>query len=79
MRTTVDLPPDLHRAALALARDRRQSLSRTVAELMRLGLQAPGTDEGGAGELRYRNGFPTLTGGSGQPITAEDVRGLDDE
>jgi hypothetical protein len=79
MRTTVDLPPDLHRAALALARDRRQSLSRTIAELMRLGLRGQVENDEVTGELRYRNGFPTLTGGTGQPITAEDVRGLDDE
>jgi hypothetical protein len=79
MRTTVELPPELHRAALALARDRGQSLSRTIAELMRLGLQAPGASDQQASEVRYRNGFPTLVGGTGEPITAEDVRGLDDE
>jgi hypothetical protein len=79
MRTTVDLPPDLHRAAVALARDRHQSLSRTIADLLRRGLHAPGGPDVGPSELRYRNGFPTLTGGTGQTITSEDVRSLDDE
>ncbi|HEX9032823.1 MAG TPA: hypothetical protein VF834_13360, partial [Streptosporangiaceae bacterium] len=38
MRTTIDLPEDLHRQAVAIARDTSQSLSQTVAELMRRGL-----------------------------------------
>jgi len=42
MRTTINLPDDLHRAAQALAHDRHQSLSRTVEELMRRGLRACG-------------------------------------
>lgn len=74
VRTTIDLPSDLHTVALSLARDRHQSLSRTVADLMRRGL------EGGApsGRTGSRNGLPTVRLGTG-PITAEDVRRLDDE
>lgn len=41
MRTTVDLPDDLHQVVLQKARDDRTSLSRTVAELVRAGLQPP--------------------------------------
>ena len=82
MRTTINLPDDLHRAAQALAHDRHQSLSRTVEELMRRGLRA--CDSGGAGGqasngIEYRDGFPTLASPSGRVITAEDVRRLEDE
>ncbi|WP_252365130.1 hypothetical protein [Saccharomonospora piscinae] len=35
MRTTIDLPDDLHRLAQSLARDTSRSLSDIVAELMR--------------------------------------------
>jgi hypothetical protein len=38
MRTTADLPADLHRAATLHARDRHQSLSRTVSDLLRAAL-----------------------------------------
>jgi Arc/MetJ family transcription regulator len=44
MRTTIDLPDDLHRAAMLIARDRHQSLSRTVANLMRSALVGDGHD-----------------------------------
>jgi hypothetical protein len=35
MRTTIDLPDDLHRQAMSIARDTSRSLSETVADLMR--------------------------------------------
>lgn len=35
MRTTIDLPDDLYRTAVSIARDRQQTLSRTVADLLR--------------------------------------------
>jgi hypothetical protein len=38
MRTTIDLPDDLHRQAMSIARDTPRSLSETVAALMRRGL-----------------------------------------
>ena len=41
MRTTVDLPEDLHRIVTSLATHTRRSLSQTAADLMRLGLAAP--------------------------------------
>src|SRR3546814_13033010 len=40
MRTTIDLPDDLHRAAAAIAQHSGHSLSRTVADLIRRGLNA---------------------------------------
>jgi hypothetical protein len=38
MRTTIDLPDDLHRQAKAIARDRSWTLSQTVTWLVRRGL-----------------------------------------
>ena len=40
MRTTVDLPDNLHRIALGLARHTGRSLSQAVAELIQRGLDA---------------------------------------
>ena len=75
MRTTIDLPDDLHRIAMSLARDTGQTLSQTVAALLRRALtwSEPAT--------RYtdpRTDFPVLRLG-GAPITVDDVRALDDE
>ncbi len=74
MRTTVDLPADLHHIARAIAADEGRSLSSVVSDLMRRGL-SPSADP--AGELPTRNGIPQLR--LYRRITTEDVRGLDDE
>jgi hypothetical protein len=73
MRTTIDLPDDLHDLARQLAHENNQSMSEVVVALARAGLRssAPAT-------------LPTSTRGLpvvrvGRPITAEDVRSLDDE
>jgi len=74
MRTTIDLPDDLHRQAMSIARDTSRSLSETVADLMRRGLvQAPG------GEISRSavTGLPLVRLGS--TITTDQVRSLDDE
>jgi hypothetical protein len=46
VRTTIDLPDDLHRHAQAIARDTRRALSETVTDLVRMALlvSAPPTD-----------------------------------
>ncbi|HEX6472957.1 MAG TPA: hypothetical protein VF069_27960 [Streptosporangiaceae bacterium] len=74
MRTTIDLPEDLHRRALAIARDTSRTLSETVADLMRRGL-----GHGGSAEVSRssRTGLPVIHLGS--VITTEDVRALEDE
>ncbi|HLI39162.1 MAG TPA: hypothetical protein VKV80_17760 [Streptosporangiaceae bacterium] len=74
MRTTVDLPADLHAQVVAIARDTHRTLSETVAYLMRRGL-----GEGGAGELTHSaaTGLPVVH--LGKVITTEDVRALEDE
>jgi hypothetical protein len=74
VRTTIDLPDDLHQIAMSIARDKAQTLSETVAELMRAGL-------GGRPQIRRYispvTGLPVIH--TGIPITTEDVRALDDE
>lgn len=81
MRTTIDLPEDLHRIAVGLARHTGRSLGQTVAELMRRGLEAPVAGRLGEARAAYtldsRTGLPTVR--SRRPLTADDVRALDDE
>ncbi len=78
MRTTVDLPEDLHRIVTSLATHTRRSLSQTAADLMRLGLAAP-TRAGKASAVRVnsKTGLPVLHGS--RAITPEDVKALEDE
>ena len=75
MRTTIDLPDDLHRIAMSLARDTGQTLSQAVATLLRQALARPEPVEG---YTDPHTGFPVMRLG-GAPITVEDVRALDDE
>jgi hypothetical protein len=74
MRTTVDIPDDLHAQAVAIARDTHQTLSQTVTALMQRGLSS-----GGAGEVRIsdRTGLPVVH--LGKTTTTEDVRRLEDD
>ncbi|MGH9118909.1 MAG: antitoxin [Acidimicrobiales bacterium] len=74
MRTTIDLPDDLHRLMTAIANDRRQSLSQTVAEVLRRTLQS---DARPSVELDPATNLPLVR--LGRPITSEDVRSLEDE
>jgi predicted transcriptional regulator len=74
MRTTIDLPDDLHKQALALARDTSRSLSETVAELMRRGLRNELTE---TASISPRTGLPVVH--IGRVLTTEEVRSLEDE
>lgn len=74
MRTTVDLPDELHRQVRAIARDTQRSFSDTAADLMRRGLSSTEPAEMSSSP---RTGLPTVT--LGTVITTEDVRSLDDE
>jgi hypothetical protein len=74
MRTTIDLPEDLHRQAVSIARDTSRTLSETVADLMRRGL---GTGTAAGIGRSERTGLPVVR--LGTIITTEDVRSLDDE
>lgn len=74
VRTTIDLPDDLHRQALAIARDTRRTLSQTVADLVRRGLASGDT---AAISTDPRTGLPVVSVGT--VVTSEDVRSLEDE
>lgn len=74
MRTTIDLPEDLHRAVRSIARNTSRSLSQTVADLMRRGLEEPR-----AGELTRDELTGLLVVRLGKPTTSEDVRALEDD
>jgi hypothetical protein len=78
MRTTLDLPEDLHRIVCALALHTRSSLSQTATQLMRRGLALPsGQDEAPGFAPHPVTGLPVLK--STRPITPEDVKALEDE
>lgn len=74
MRTTIDLPEDLHRLARAVARDEGRTLSETVVRLLRRGL---GQDSAGAMAAPDAVGLPAVR--VGRPLSSGDVRSLDDE
>lgn len=74
MRTTIDLKPDIHRLAQSVARDRHQTLSETINELLGRVLRpqvAPVTS------VSKRTGLRTIR--LGRMITADDVRELEDD
>ena len=76
MRTTVDLPPAVHRRAAQLAKQRGQSLSSVIAELATYGLSR--LDEPLVVTTDPQSGFPVVS--LGRQITSEDVAdALDDE
>jgi len=76
MRTTVDLPPSVHRRASELARQRGQSLSTTVSELVTSGLSR--LDETVTVRTDPRSGFPVVR--VGRRVTSQDVsEALDEE
>ncbi|MFD3505853.1 antitoxin [Nocardia sp. NPDC058666] len=77
MRTTIDLPDDLHAQAMAIARDTRRSFNQTVALLVRRGLNQGGQGCQGVVSESERTGLPTIT--LGKVVTSEDVRSLEDE
>ena len=77
MRTTVDLPDDLHRIALGLARHTGRSLSQAVAELMQRGLAAhPAEAAVEPFAVHAVTGLPVAR--SQRPITADDVKAIEE-
>ena len=78
MRTTIDLPENLHRIASAIAQHTGRTLSQAVAGLMRLGLQSKvAEDDAPAYTVHPQTGLPVVR--SARPITPADVKALDDE
>lgn len=78
MRTTVDLPADLHRAVASIAAHTQRSMSQTVADLIRRGL-SPGGAAAATDAMRVDplTGLPVIR--SVRPVTPDDVRALEDE
>ncbi|HET6953020.1 MAG TPA: hypothetical protein VFI47_21745 [Acidimicrobiales bacterium] len=74
MRTTIDLPADLHQLATALARSRKQTLSQTIADVLRGALL---TDETPVVTRDELTGLPRVR--LWRPVTSEDVAALEDE
>lgn len=74
MRTTIDIPDELHKQAQAIARDTHRTLSETVVDLMKRGLGS-----GAAAHLSTdsRTGLPVVS--LGKIVTSEDVRSLEDD
>jgi len=70
----LDIPDDLHAQAVAIARDTHQSLSKTVAGLIRRGLSSSNSGEV---TRSTRTGLPVTH--LGRTITSEDVRRLEDD
>ncbi|MEI2775613.1 MAG: hypothetical protein V9G19_06490 [Tetrasphaera sp.] len=76
MRTTVDLPPGVHRRARELAEQRGMSLSAVIADLTVRGLAQ--CDGEVTLDTDQRTGLPVLS--LGRRITSEEVeKVLDDE
>lgn len=75
MRTTVDLPPALHRRAVELARRRGLSLSATLADLAARGLSQ--LDEPVVVRTDAMSGFPVLS--VGRRISSDEVAAALDE
>ena len=74
MRTTIELPADLHQLTSALARSRRQTLSQTIADVLRQALLS------GEEPALTRDTTTGLTVVSiGRPITDDDVAVLADD
>jgi predicted transcriptional regulator len=74
MRTTVDLPDQLHNQLRAIARDTGRTLSAVVVDAIQQGFAPPSP----AKIVKGRSGFPALAS-NGRIITTEDVRALEDE
>jgi plasmid stability protein len=81
MRTTIDLPDDLHQAVTSIAAHSRRSMNQTVADLIRRGLAPRSGSPDAAAPASFRldegTGLPTIR--SPRPVTADDVQALEDE
>lgn len=80
MRTTIDLPVDLHDALRSLAASNRTSLSQTAVELMRRGLEGPAAAPGSGGrspDISPVTGLPRVR--LPRAVSPEDVRALEDD
>jgi hypothetical protein len=74
VRTTVDLPEDIHRLTAAIARDSGSSLSETITRLLRAALAGPGPVRV---STSAKTGLQVAT--VQRVVTSEDVRSLEDD
>jgi hypothetical protein len=77
MRTTVDLPEDLHKVVASLATHTRRTLSATAVDLMRRGLTQGAGGGPRAVRMNERTGLPVVS--LRRTVTPEDVKALEDE
>ncbi len=77
MRTTIDLPGDLHDAITSIASHSRKSMNQAVADLLRRALACPEAPLQMDSNIDKQTGFPLIR--SPRPVTAEDVYALEDE
>lgn len=82
MRTTIDLPQDLHRVLSSLAATNHKSLSQTAVEVLQRGLSPPPA----TAALRSHVDSTDTSSTTGLPqvhfdrvITPEDIKALDDQ
>lgn len=75
MRTTINRSDELHAQLVSISRDRRETVSRTVEDLVRRGLA--GDRPAYRMRRNARTGFVGIE--FGRPITDEDIRSLDDD
>lgn len=72
MRTTIDLPEELHELARQLAHDENRSMSEVISDLIRIAVRQNRADI-----AVTDRGLPQVS--VGRPVTAGDVRSLDDD
>lgn len=78
MRTTIDLPDDIHRLATAWARHQGSTLSHAVSDLIQRGLeQRPLNDKDLPFQIDPLTSLPVVR--SSRLITADDVVAIEDE
>jgi hypothetical protein len=78
MRTTIDLPEDLHRIVSSLANHSSSSMSQMAVDLIRRGLSLPGKASSKVTfTINPVTGLPLVM--SRRTITPEDVKALEDE
>lgn len=73
MRTTVDLPDDIHALARHIAHQQKRTMSEVLTDLIRRGLEPSQAKP----QLPSGSGMPTVS--VGRVITEEDVWSLEDE
>jgi len=72
MRTTIDLPEELHELARQLAHDESRSMSEVIFDLIRIAVRQNRADIAVTSQ-----GIPQVS--VGRPVTVEGVRSLDDD